>query len=112
MPILSLDTTLKYYSMDQPNNPSLRNIFLALRRRVKGEALNEECHVIPIADETRSGLKPWLWVGIMLEVYVKLGVTSGWVLRDAKGRRQRPGHYEPYMFALIQRIQAKRVVEE
>jgi hypothetical protein len=43
-------------------------IFLALRGRMKGETLNEECHLIPIFDVTRSGLKPSLWVGMMLEV--------------------------------------------
>jgi hypothetical protein len=40
---------------------------------VKGEALNEECHLINIADVTMSGLKPRLWVGRMLECML------GWV---------------------------------
>jgi hypothetical protein len=43
MPMLSLDTSRKYYAMEQPNNPSLGNVFMRLHRRVKGEALNEEC---------------------------------------------------------------------
>jgi hypothetical protein len=77
MPMLSLDAKLKYYSMEQPKDPSLVNFFLALRGRVKGEALREECHLIPIDDVMRSSLKPRLWVGRMLEVYARLGVTSG-----------------------------------
>jgi hypothetical protein len=48
----------------------------------------------------------------MLEVYVRLGLSSGWVFWDAKGRRERPGHYEPYTIALIQWIQSKGTVEE
>jgi hypothetical protein len=112
IPILSLDAMLKYYSMDQPKDPALRNVFFSLREKVRGEALNEYFHLIPIADETRSVLKHRLWVGIILEVYARLGVRSGWVFRDAKGRRQQPGHSEPYMIALIQLIQAKGTVEE
>jgi hypothetical protein len=60
MSMLSLDATMKYYSMEQPKDPTLGNVFLALRRRVKGEALNEECHLIPIADVMRLGLKSQL----------------------------------------------------
>jgi hypothetical protein len=39
MPLLSLDATAKYLSVAQPRSPELANICLALRGRVKGEAL-------------------------------------------------------------------------
>jgi hypothetical protein len=99
MPMLSLDATLKYYSVEQPKDPAVGKVFL-------------EYHLIHIADVMRSGLKPRLWVGRTLGVYARLGVTSGWVFRGAKGRRQQPGHYEQYMIALIQWIQGKGTVEE
>jgi hypothetical protein len=83
MTTLSLDATRKYYTMKQPKHPALGSVFIVLRGRMKGEALNGECHLIPIADVTHSGLKPQLWVGWMLEVYTRLGVSSGWVFWDA-----------------------------
>jgi hypothetical protein len=60
IPLLSLDATAKYLSATQPRSPDLANVFLALRGRVQGEALEEACHLVPIAAITASGLTPRL----------------------------------------------------
>jgi hypothetical protein len=112
MPLLSLDATAKYLLVAQPIYPELANVCLALRGRVKGEALEEACHLVPIAAVTASGLTPRLWVRRAVEAYANLGITNGWMFRNKKGEAERMGFYEPYMFELIQRVQDAGVVAE
>jgi hypothetical protein len=85
MPFLSLDATAKYLSVAQPRSPDLANVCLALIGRVKGEALEEACHLVPIAAITASGLTPRLWVCREVEAYANLGITNGWMFRNKKG---------------------------
>jgi hypothetical protein len=105
LPLLSLDATAKYLSVAQPRSPELANVCLALRGRVKGESLEEACHLVPISAVTASGLTPRLWVRREVEAYENLGTTNGWMFRNDKGEAERMGFYEPYMFKLIQRVQ-------
>jgi hypothetical protein len=58
LPLMSIDATAKYLSMAQPRSPKLANVSLVLRGRVKGEALEEACHLVPISAVTASGLTP------------------------------------------------------
>jgi hypothetical protein len=58
LPMMSLEAMAKHYKKDQPVGDSLKNVFLALRGRVKGEHSEYACHLIPIAAMTESGLKP------------------------------------------------------
>jgi hypothetical protein len=112
MPLLSLDATAKYLLVAQPRSPELANICLALRGIVKGDALEEACHLVPIAAITASGLTPRLWVRRAVEDYANLGITNGWMFRNKEGEAERMGVYEPYMFELIQRVQDAGVVAE
>jgi hypothetical protein len=112
MPLLSLDATSKYLLVSQPRSPELVNVCLALRGRVKGEALEEACHLVPIAAGTASGPTPHLWVRRTVEAYANLGITNGCMFRNKKGEAERMGVYEPYMFELIQRVQDARPVAE
>jgi hypothetical protein len=112
MPLLSLDATAKYLSVAQTRSPDLANVCLALRGRVKGEALEEACHLVPISAITASGLTPRLWVRRAVEAYANLGINNGWMFRNKKGEAERMGFYEPYMFELIQRVQDAGVVAE
>jgi hypothetical protein len=111
-PLLSLDVTTKYLLVAQPRSPELANVCLALRGRVKGEALEEACHLVLIAAVTASGLTPRLWVRRAVEAYAKLGITNGWMFRNKKGEAERMGFHEPYMFELIQRVQDAGVVSK
>jgi hypothetical protein len=112
MSLLSFDATAKYLSVAQPRSPELTNVCLALRGRVKGEALEEACRIVPIAAITVSGLTSRLWVRRALEAYANLGITNGWMFRNKKGEAERMGFYEPYMFELIQRVQDAGVLAE
>jgi hypothetical protein len=95
-----------------PNQDLLATVLLALRGRVKGEALEEACHLVTIAAITASGLTPRLWVRRAVEAYANLGITNGWMFWNKKGEGERIGFYEPYMFDMIQRVQDAGVVAE
>jgi hypothetical protein len=104
MPMLSLDAIAKYAAYDQPDDPDLQHIMIALRGRVKGERKAEACHLIPIVAVTKSGLKPKLWVERAVEAYGRLGISNGWMFRDARGAPDRQKNYEPMLFRLIEEV--------
>jgi hypothetical protein len=79
LPLMSLDTMTKYISVAQPRSADIANVCLALRGRVKGEALEEKCQVVHIAAVTASGLTPRLWVHRAVEDYANLGISNGWM---------------------------------
>jgi hypothetical protein len=112
LPLMNLDATAKYLLVAQPRLPEIANVCLALRVRVKGEALEEACHLVPIADVTASGLTPHLWVCGAVEAYANLGISNSWMFRNKKGEAERMGFYETYMFELIQRVQDAGTVAE
>jgi hypothetical protein len=70
----------KHYKKDHHVERSLKNVFLALRGRVKGEHSEDAFHLIPIGTTTETGLKPRLWVGWMIEAYRLKIITSSWVV--------------------------------
>jgi hypothetical protein len=112
LPLTSLDATAKYLSVAEPRSAELANVLLAFRGRVKGEALEEACHLVPIAAVTASVLTPRLWDRRDVEAYANLGISNGWMFRNKKGEAERMGFYEPYMFELIQRVQDAGTVAE
>jgi hypothetical protein len=77
---------------------------------VKGEALKEDCQLVPIAAVPASGLTPCVWVRRAVEACANLGITNGWIFRNKKGEVERMFFYEPYMFELIQKVQDAGVV--
>jgi hypothetical protein len=104
MPMLSLDAMAKYLAYDQPADPKLAHVMIALRGRVKGERKAEACHLVPIVAVTKSGLTPRLWVQRAVEAYRRVGITNGWMFRDSKGAPSRQKDYEQLLFALIQEV--------
>jgi hypothetical protein len=104
MPMMSLDAIAKYLAYVPHPDPDLAHVMIALRGRVKGERKAEACHLIPIVAETRSGLKPKLWVERAVEAYRRLGITHGWMFRDSKGAPGRQKDYEPELFNLIETV--------
>jgi hypothetical protein len=63
---------------------------------VKGEDLEEACHLVPISAVIASGLTPQLWVDVCNQM----------------GEAERMRFYESYMFELIQRVQEGGTVAE
>jgi hypothetical protein len=42
----------------------------------------------------------------MIEAYRIRGITDGWVLRNERGAPGRQSDYEPYLFSMVQNVQA------
>jgi hypothetical protein len=112
MPMMSLDAIAKYLSHEQPSDPALAHVMIAMRGRVKGEHKDEPCHLVPLIAVTTTGLKPKLWVRRAVEAYRRLGIFQGWMFRDARGAPSRQKEYEPMLFGLIQEIIASKVLPE
>jgi hypothetical protein len=94
----------------QPRSAELANVCLALRGKVKGESLEEACHLVSIAAVTVPGLTPRFRVRRAVEAYENLDISNGWMFRNKKGEAE--SFYEPYMFELIQRLQDAGTVAE
>jgi hypothetical protein len=70
IPMMSIDTITKYLVFEQPSDPMLANVMIALQGRFKGEHKDEACHLVPIVTVTiKTRLKPELWVQIVIEAY-------------------------------------------
>jgi hypothetical protein len=102
MLMLSLDGITKYLAIEQPRDPTLAHVMIALRGRVKGERKAEACHLVPLVAVTKSGLKPKLWIERVVEAYSLIGIFKGWLFRDARGApNQQKQYYEHMLFASI-----------
>jgi hypothetical protein len=103
LPMLSLDAVVKY--LHEPQQVGLEHVTLALKGRIKGEQVEEQCHLIPVVAVTRSGLRPRTWMIRVVETYFTFHITSGWVYRDAKGAAARQGAFELELFEILREIQ-------
>jgi hypothetical protein len=103
--MMSLDAVRKY--MHEPQVRGLEHLTLALKGRFKGEH-DGACHLIPIVAKTRSGLRPRIWMMRVVETFAALGITQGWVYRDAKGAPARQGLFELEFFETLREIQVRR----
>mmetsp|Transcript_15422 Transcript_15422/g.21974 ORF Transcript_15422/g.21974 Transcript_15422/m.21974 type:complete len:144 (+) Transcript_15422:4376-4807(+) len=63
---------------------------------------------MPIAGETRSGLKPRLWVGRAIAALADKGITRGPLFSTSSGQPIRAGAMEPKFFARLEEVQAIR----
>jgi hypothetical protein len=103
---MSLDAVRHYYQVEQPKDPALHHVCLTMWGKVTGEITEEDCHLTPITAVMESGLCPSKWVGSVLEEHERLGMVSSWMFKDKTPPPERPSFYEPFMFELIQQIQA------
>jgi hypothetical protein len=106
IPMLSLDSTLKHFY--KPQVRGLEHVMVALRGRIKGEYLDETCHLIPLCARTKSGLMPRLWIGRVLHGHSELGRYSGWVFRNSQGGPAPQKSYEYEFFEVLRDIQSRR----
>jgi hypothetical protein len=112
MPVLSLDAISKHLAHEQPSDPTLAHVMIALRGRVKGERKAEACHLVPITAVTKSGLKPRLWVERAVEAHRRMRITTGWLFRDLKGAPSRQKEHEPLLFSLIREVIVNETLPE
>jgi hypothetical protein len=85
-------------------HPSLPHTLVALLGRFKTES-GEKYHLMPLALETYSGLRPGDWVERMLDWYSRRGIASGPVFRNKWGDRAKAVDFQSPIFAKLLEIQ-------
>jgi hypothetical protein len=72
--------------------------------RFKSEK-GEQCHIIPMAAETRSGLKPLLWINRLIEECEIQGRVKGWAFANEEGEQVAMGYFFDTILDRLVRIQ-------
>ncbi len=80
---------------------------MALLGRIKGET-GEKYHLMPLREETQSGLQPRLWIWRALEALEKRGITRGPLFQMPTGNPIRFGIMEPKFIERLEAVQMSR----
>lgn len=81
------------------------HVTVALLGRFKGET-GEKYHLLPLAAETKSGLKPRLWIGRAIALLARKGITRGPLFRTTTGQPIHAGSMEYKFFFRLEEVQA------
>jgi hypothetical protein len=92
-----------YEGMNHPQAEK-RHTLAALLGRFKTET-GEKYHLMPLAKESASGLKPGLWMERMLEWYREQGIGNGPVFRSGDGDRAKALDFQVPIFEKLLEIQ-------
>ena len=79
---------------------------LTLKGRFKGE-VDERWHLVPLSDNSRSGLpfRRWMERALSRRVH-RQGRSKGWLFQSNQGIRFKFGRYDPTFWALIDAARA------
>jgi hypothetical protein len=104
---MDLDATKEFTAsgLEHPKE-DLKHGVIALHGRFKNE-LGEKCHLMPIVQETNSGLEPTKWMQRMIDWHAETGVDRGPVFRKSNGVRAQQSQFS---FSMLNRL--VRVSEE
>lgn len=106
MPMVNFAGVLKHW-YEGVTDSKRPHVVIALLGRFKNE-VGEKYHLIPLAAETRSGLKVRLWVGRLLEEYSLRGITRGPMYRTTDGSPIKARAYKEAFLLRLERTQAER----
>lgn len=102
VPLVSLEGLLTFWKETREEED--KYMMITLRGRFKGE-VDERWHIVPICDETRSGIPFRLWMERIMYRRVALqGKTTGWLFEEKTGKRAKFGKYQDYFRSLIERV--------
>jgi hypothetical protein len=102
VPLVSLEGLLTFWKETREEEDSY--MMITLKGRFKGE-LDERWHIVPICDETRSGIPFRLWMERIMYRRVTLqGRTLGWLFEEKPGKRAKFGLYQDYFRTLIEKV--------
>ena len=104
VPLLSMEGLLAFWEESQ--SAADRFVMLTLKGRFKGE-VDERWHLVPLSDNSRSGLPFRQWIGRALNRRVhRQGRTKGWLFQSRQGIRLKFGRYDPSFRELIDAARA------
>ena len=102
VPLVSLEGLLTFWKETREEEDSY--MMITLKGRFKGE-LDERWHIVPICDETRSGIPFRLWMERIMYRRVTLqGRTLGWLFEEKPGKRAKFGLYQDIFRTLIEKV--------
>ena len=105
-PLTDLAGMRKYF-LEGVTHKTHPHVPIALLGRFKNDGI-DKYHYLPIALETRSGLKIKPWVDRMFAHYEKRGIKNGRVFRDLNsGKPAKQGDYEYEILKRLVEIQAR-----
>lgn len=70
--------------------------------------IGEKYHFIPLATETKSGLKVREWIGRLLDKYRAMGIFNGPMFRTAAGQPIKASSMEEEFFLRLEKTQEER----
>ena len=80
VPLMNLRECMRLHPKGMAETGERRHTVVALRGRFKNE-VGEQCHLVPLAAVTRTGLKPGRWMQRMINSYADKGIRTGPVFR-------------------------------
>jgi hypothetical protein len=90
VPLVSLEGLLTFWKETREEED--KYMMITLKGRFKGE-VDERWHIVPICDETRSGIPFRLWMERIMYRRVALqGKTTGWLFEEKPGKRAKFGN--------------------
>lgn len=105
IPKCDLGGTMKHFEESGAHKPSF--VIVALIGRVKGET-GLRYHILPLVTVTRSGLKPRVWIGRLLDCYRSRNVEHGALFRGRDGLRIRQSEMNQFLHARLNQVQRSR----
>ena len=106
VPLCDITGITKWWAEGEMPNVET-HVTVALLGRFKGET-GENNHLLPLASETSSGLKPRLWIGRAISALARRGITRGPLFRTEKGQPIRAGAMEARFFQRLEYVQETR----
>jgi hypothetical protein len=73
----------------------------AIIRETQGE-MGKICHMMTLARETESGIRPEIWVDIIGEFLRQRGRTNDFVFQRARGKQSKANDYDDEFLVLRQ----------
>ena len=102
VPLVSLEGLLTFWKETREEED--KYMMITLKGRFKGE-VDERWHIVPICDETRSGIPFQLWMErIMYRRMALQGKTTGWLFEEKPGKRAKFGKYQDYFRSLVKHV--------
>jgi hypothetical protein len=104
VPLLSMEGLLTFWG--ESLAAADRFVMLTLKGRFKGE-VDERWHLVPLSDNSRSGLpfRRWMERALSRRVHCQ-GRSKGWLFQSNQGIRFKFGRYDPTFWALIDAARA------
>jgi hypothetical protein len=105
VPLVILEGLLTFWMETREEED--KYMMITLKGRLKGEVY-ERWHIMPICDETQSGIPFRLWMERIMYRQVRLqGRTLGWLFEEKPSKRAKFGHYQEYFRSFVERVREK-----